>query len=120
MSELLGSGMARTSLEWQMFAHPRPGVTDTSAISHDQINNPGTINAIINLSQRPTFPGEVVSKWRKADSCGGEHDEDKCWCEPGRDGKCWIKSTRSDDATVVHVAAANPSSLMAIGSMAVL
>jgi hypothetical protein len=32
MSELLGSGMPRTSLEWQMFAHPRPGVTDTSAI----------------------------------------------------------------------------------------
>ena len=104
MSEILGSGMARTSLEWQMFAHPRPGVTDTSAISHDQINNPGTINAIINLSQRPTFPGEVVNKWRKADGCGGEHDEDKCWCEPGREGKCWMKSTRSDDATVVHVA----------------
>jgi len=104
MSELLGSGMARTSLEWQMFAHPRPGVTDTSAISHDQINNPGTINAIINLSQRATFPGELVSKWRKADTCGTERDEDKCWCEPGRDGKCWVKSARSDDVTVVHIA----------------
>jgi len=104
MSELLGSGMAKTSLEWQMFAHPRPGVTDTSAISHDQVNNPGTMNAIINLSQRATFPGEVVTKWRKATSCGAEKDEDKCWCEPGRDGKCWAKSTRSDDATEVHVA----------------
>jgi hypothetical protein len=104
MSELLGSGMARTSLEWQMFAHPRPGVTDTSAISHDQVNNPGTINAIINLSQRPTFPGELISKWRKVDTCGTERDEDKCWCEAGRDGKCWVKSARSDDTTVVHVA----------------
>jgi hypothetical protein len=103
MSELLGSGMARTSLEWQMFAHPRPGVTDTSAISHDQVNNPGTINAIINMSQRPTFPGEGINKWRKADACGAERDDDKCWCEPGRDGKCWVKSVRSDDTTVVRI-----------------
>ena len=103
MSELLGSGMAKTSIEWQMFTHARPGVTDTSAISHDQINNPGTINAIINLSQRPTFKGETITKWRKTDSCGVEKDEDKCWCEPGRDGKCWLKSTRTDDTTPVHL-----------------
>lgn len=100
MSELLGSGMPRTSIEWQMFAHARPGVTDTSAISHDQVNNPGTINAIINLAQRPVFSGEVITKWRKAGSCGAEKDEDKCWCEPGREGKCWVKSTRSDDKTL--------------------
>ncbi len=100
MSELLGSGMARTSLEWQMFAHPRPGVTDTSAISHDQINNPGTINAIINLSQRPLFKGEVITKWRKADACAKDASEDTCWCEPGRDGKCWLKSQRDDDTTL--------------------
>ena len=31
-----------------MFAHARPGTSDTSAIPHDQVNNPGTINAIIN------------------------------------------------------------------------
>jgi cytochrome c5 len=104
MSELLGSGMSRNSLEWQMFAHPRPGVTDTSAISNDQINNPGTINAIINLAQRDTFPGEVITKWRKVDSCSAEKDEDKCWCEPGYDNKCWLKSTRSDDKTPVRVA----------------
>jgi len=103
MSEVLGSGMPRTSLEWQMFAHPRPGVTDTSAISHDQINNPGTINAIINLSQRPTFPGEMIAKWRKVASCGAERDEEKCWCEPGRDGKCWQHSARNDDKTPVNI-----------------
>src|SRR6267143_1052679 len=84
MSELFGSGMARTSLEWQMFAHARPGVLDTSAIPHDQVNNPGTINAIINLSQRPTFTGEMINKWRKVDTCGAEKDDEKCWCEPGR------------------------------------
>ena len=100
MSELLGSGMPKTSIEWQMFTHARPGVTDTSAISHDQVNNPGTMNSIINLAQRPLFTGEVVTKWRKADTCGGEKDEDKCWCEPGRDNKCWVKSTKSDDKTL--------------------
>ena len=104
MSELLGSGMPRTSLEWQMFAHPRPGVTDTSAVSHDQVNNPGTINAIINLSQRATFKGEKITKWRKTQSCGVEKDEEVCWCEPGRDGKCWLRSARNDDKTPVHIA----------------
>ncbi len=103
MSELLGSGMPISSLEYQMFAHARPGVTDTSAISHDQINNPGTINALINVAQRPVFKGELVTKWRKTDSCAAEKDEDKCWCEPGRSGKCWQKSTRNDDTTVVHL-----------------
>jgi hypothetical protein len=45
----------------------------------------------------------VISKWRKAASCGAEKDEDKCWCEPGREGKCWLKSTREDDTTPVNL-----------------
>ena len=101
MSELLGSGMPKSALEWQMFAHARPGVTDTSAISHDQVNNPGTINALINVAQRPVFKGESVSKWRKVADCGAEKDEARCWCEPNRQGKCWQFSTRSDDVTPV-------------------
>ncbi len=104
MSELLGSGMHKSALEYQMFAHARPGVTDTSAISHDQVNNPGTINALINVAQRPVFKGEAVSKWRKVAECGAEKDEGKCWCEPGRQGKCWQFSTRSDDVTPVFLA----------------
>jgi len=103
MSELLGSGMPKSSLEYQMFAHARPGVTDTSAISHDQINNPGTINALINVAQRPVFKGESITKWRKASTCGTEKDEGKCWCEPGRSGKCWEMSTRDDDTTPVNL-----------------
>jgi hypothetical protein len=97
MGELLGSGMDKTSLEWQMFAHARPGVTDTSAISHDQVNNPGTINAIINLAQRPTFDGEQIVKWRKVASCAAGAPEETCWCEPGRDNKCWEKSAKKED-----------------------
>ncbi|MBS0353344.1 MAG: cytochrome c [Proteobacteria bacterium] len=103
MSELLGSGMPKSSLEFQMFAHARPGVTDTSAISHDQVNNPGTINALINVAQRPVFKGESITKWRKVGDCGVEKDESKCWCEPGRQGKCWQLSTRTDDTTTVHL-----------------
>ena len=103
MSELLGSGMSINSLEYQMFAHARPGVTDTSALANDQVNNPGTINALINVAQRPVFQGERVTKWRKVNHCGAEKDEDKCWCEPGRNGKCWQKSTREDDTTLIHL-----------------
>ncbi|MFC3551597.1 hypothetical protein ACFOLC_11315 [Lysobacter cavernae] len=99
ISEMLASGMPHDSLEYQMFAHARPGTSDTSAIPNDQINNPGTINAIINLHQRPTFSGEVVDKWRKVASC--KDGEAACWCEPGRDSKCWRKGTQQE--TVHHI-----------------
>jgi hypothetical protein len=99
ISEMLASGMPHDSLEYQMFAHARPGTSDTSAIPNDQINNPGTINAIINLHQRPTFAGESVDKWRKVSAC--KDGEAACWCEPGRDNKCWRKGTQQE--TVHHI-----------------
>ena len=101
ISEVMVSGMPSNTLEWQMFAHARPGSTDTSAIPTDQINNPGTINALINTAQRPTFANESVIKWRKTRSCEGESDETKCWCEPGRDNKCWKRSLGTE--TVHHI-----------------
>lgn len=104
MSEVLGSGLSRNSLEFQMFAHARPGVTDSSAVPNDQVNNPGTITPIINLSQRPVFPGRAIVKWRKASACAPGVAETACWCEPGRDGKCWERSERSDDKTTVRIA----------------
>ena len=48
MSEILGSGMPGATLEWQMFAHARPGTSTPRRSPTDQVNNPGTINAIIN------------------------------------------------------------------------
>ena len=39
LSEVMASGMPVNSLEWQVFAHARPGTTDTSAVPTDQINN---------------------------------------------------------------------------------
>jgi len=100
ISEIMVSGMSTNTLEWQMFAHARPGTTDTSAIPNDQVNNPGTINALINIPQRPTFEGEQVLKWRKTTSCEGK-PEAVCWCEPERDGKCWEKSLKPE--TVHHI-----------------
>jgi hypothetical protein len=101
IAEVLGSGMPHESLEYQVFAHSRPGTSDTSAVPTDQVNNPGTMNAIINLARRPVFDGEVINKWRKVAACEKSAPETSCWCEPGRDGKCWQKSTKTE--TVHHI-----------------
>ncbi|MBI4756866.1 MAG: cytochrome c [Betaproteobacteria bacterium] len=101
VSEIMVSGMPANTLEWQMFAHARPGTSDTSAIPTDQVNNPGTINALINTARRPVFAGEAVLKWRKVASCGDVKDETRCWCEPGRGNKCWQRSLEKE--TVHHI-----------------
>ena len=101
MSEIMVSGMPPDSVEWQVFTHARPGTSDTSAVPTDQINNTGTMNALINIKQRPTFSNESVNKWRKAQSCSPGEDEQVCWCEPGREHKCWRKSLQVE--TVHHV-----------------
>lgn len=113
ISEILGSGMSRNTLEFQVFAHARPGTSDTSAVPTDQINNPGTINAIINTSQRPTFANEVVAKWRKVSDCATSAPKDQCWCEPGRNGKCWQRSTRTE-ASVHHILKGGEDSIGAL------
>ncbi|HEX6573029.1 MAG TPA: hypothetical protein VF055_13475 [Steroidobacteraceae bacterium] len=104
VSEILTSGMPGTTLEVQMFSYTRPGTTDTSAIPSDQVYNPGTMNAIINTSVRPVFAEEQVVKWRKVSSCetpGGKPQASSCWCEPGRDGKCWQRALQAE--SVHHI-----------------
>jgi hypothetical protein len=101
ISEIMIGGMPYASLEYQVFAHSRPGTTDTSAVPTDQVNNAGTMNAIINILQRPTFPNEQIVKWRKTSACGKDEPETTCWCEPGREGKCWQKSLKAE--TVHHI-----------------
>lgn len=76
VSKLMANGMKEDSLETQLFTHTRPGVVDTSAVPHDFINNPGTINAIINLPSRPLFD-ETVSRWVEVSSCN-ESDVKNC------------------------------------------
>lgn len=98
-SEIMASGMPTDSPEWQLFTHARPGTVDTSAVPNDQVHNPGTMNAIINLKQRPTFPDEVVLKWRRTASCPAGASDESCWCEPGKAGKCFAKSAQK---TEVH------------------
>ncbi|MCB1938767.1 MAG: cytochrome c [Rhodocyclaceae bacterium] len=111
ISEIMVSGMSTNTLEWQMFAHARPGTSDTSAIPNDQVNNPGTINALINIPQRPVFANEQVLKWHKVASCGSK-PEAICWCEPERDGKCWEKSIKRE--TVHHILKGGEDSIGAL------
>ena len=53
VSNMLGSGMSPRHSEWQLIAHARPGIVDTSALPMDLASNPGTMNAIINVAKRP-------------------------------------------------------------------
>ena len=91
ISEILASGMPQSSVEFQIVARSRPGTVDTSAIPNDTVTNPGTMNAIINFGMRPLHDADVV-RWHKVSSCPASDDradERTCWCEPGKDGKCW-------------------------------
>ncbi len=95
VSNMLGSGMPETRLEWQLVARARPGVVDTSALPMDQVSNPGTMNALINIGKRPVHEHSIL-KWRKAASCAAESDPAACWCEPGKPGKCWERSLQTE------------------------
>lgn len=111
ISEILASGMSPSSIEWQTFAHARPGTVDTSGVPNDSVSNPGTMNPIMNLARRPTFE-EEVTKWRPVTSCAAGMDERTCWCEPGRDGKCWERSTKTEP--VLHILKGTEDSIGAL------
>lgn len=115
VSEIMVSGMHHDSLEWQVFTHARPGTSDTSAVPTDQINNAGTMNALINIPQRPTFPDTQVIAWRKADTCAAGVKESECWCEPGKPGKCWQRSLKAE--TVHHILKGGEDSIGALGAI---
>lgn len=110
ISEILTSGMGGTTLEAQLLGHARPGTSDTSAIASDQVHNPGSTNAIIHTQVRPTFDNEQVMRWRKVASC--EVANLRCWCEPGRDGKCWQREKAV--ATVHHLLKGGEDSIGAL------
>ena len=107
----MASGMSRNSLEWQIFAHARPGTVDTSAVPNDQVSNPGTMNPLINLARRPTF-AEQVTKWRPVTACAAGADERTCWCEPGRTDKCWQRSQQTEQ--VHHILKGGEDSIGAL------
>ncbi|MFP5504642.1 MAG: cytochrome c [Gammaproteobacteria bacterium] len=115
VSEVLISGMPHDDLLWQIFAHARPGTSDTSAIPNDQVNNAGTINALINTAQRPTFAGERVNRWRKVAACASGAPETTCWCEPGKAGKCWERGVKEE--TVHHILKGGGDSIGALGAI---
>lgn len=95
VSNILGSGFSQHALEWQLIARARPGIVDTSALPMDYVSNPGTMNAIINFSQRPKFEHDVL-KWRKVAVCAPGAAAESCWCEPDKPGKCWERSEKKE------------------------
>jgi hypothetical protein len=115
ISEILISGMPHDDLLWQVFSHARPGTSDTSAVPNDQVNNAGTMNALINTAQRPTFAGEKVNRWRMTASCEAGAKESACWCEPGKPGKCWEKGLKAE--TVHHILKGGEDSIGALGAI---
>src|SRR3546814_17886347 len=56
ISELLASGMPPASLEEQVFAHARPGPSDTLANPNAQVKNHGKTNTNHNFTHRPKPP----------------------------------------------------------------
>jgi hypothetical protein len=95
ISNVLGSGFGPHDLEWQLIARARPGIVDTSALPMDYASNPGTMNAIINFARRPLHE-HTIMKWRRVAQCDPGAAIDACWCEPGKDKKCWQRSTKTE------------------------
>jgi hypothetical protein len=110
ISEILTSGMPSTTLEAQVFARARPGTSDTSAIATDQVHNPGSTNAIIHTQVRPMFDNEQITRWRKVTVCSAVDPD--CWCEPGRESKCWQRGVTT--ATVHHLLKGGEDSIGAL------
>lgn len=103
ITAIMSSGEATNSPLFRIFNYVRSGTVDTSAFPHDFNGNPGTPNAIINLNKRPVFPDEELTKWFKTDHCASGADEKTCWCETGRNNKCWERRTKkSTDSMDPH------------------
>ncbi len=115
ISEIIVSGMHHDTLEWQVFAHARPGTSDTSAIPTDQINNAGTINALVNTAHRPVHPDTKILRWHKTAACVAGTNERECWCEPSKPGKCWQRSLKTE--SVQHILKGGEDSTGALGAI---
>ena len=106
ISQIFASGFAKNSLEYQTFAHSRPGTVDTSVFPNDQIHNPGTMNPIMNLGKRPVF-NELVETWRRTQTCtdtsrpSAVMGQPRLACTCNESGtRCYEKSKHMD--TVFH------------------
>ncbi|MGK2913724.1 MAG: hypothetical protein ACSLE5_04580 [Porticoccaceae bacterium] len=115
ISEIIVSGMPANTLEWQVFAHARPGTSDTSAIPTDQVNNSGTINALTNSAQRPVHADTHVLRWHKTDTCAVGANPRECWCEPDKPGKCWQRKLETE--TVHNILKGGEDSTGALGAI---
>jgi hypothetical protein len=87
----------KANVLFQMAGHVRAGVVDTSAVTQDMVNNPGTPNAIINLGKRPGLEDrqedsafkEHIYKWEKSPAENGCPAEDKRVGTCDANGSCF-------------------------------
>jgi hypothetical protein len=99
-AQIFGSGFAQHSIQWQMLTNARPGTVDTSAVPNDQVNNPGTMNAIINFDKRPQYT-ELVDTWRPAPAgCPANSDPNVCTCNV-TNTRCYERSTKPEP--ILHI-----------------
>ncbi|MBS1985302.1 MAG: hypothetical protein JST16_14130 [Bdellovibrionales bacterium] len=106
MGSMLGSGAYTHAVEFQLYKHERPGAVDTSAVPEDQVQNPGTMNAIFNLPKRPRF-NETVNRWRRIPGCVAAAGEDP--------NKCWKKSAETE--SVFHILKGGEDTVGAAGAV---
>lgn len=116
ISEIIGSGMPKSSVEWQLFTHTRPGTVDTSALPTDNINNPGSVNPVFNVNARPQFKDKLVKRWRDIDSCDGKKDED-CFCLKNSTKRCYYQNPKGEKETVFHILKGGEDDIGPIGAV---
>lgn len=94
-SAILSSGARPNAIEKQLFIHARAGALDTSAVPNDVVNNPGTINALINIPQRPRSE-HIVTRWNRVESCSGANCQTVSYTDTEEKpfSQSWKKSTQ--------------------------
>ncbi len=93
-----------------MFAHARPGTSDTSAMPTDQIESRDD-QRHHQFSQRPMFKDEDVGKWRKVDACPAARGRTSAGANRTR-GKVLARSRQKE--TVHHILKGGEDSIGAL------
>ena len=87
-----------------------PGTVDTSAVAERQVSNPGHDERHHQLRQRRPTSARASPSGARPTSCAAGADADNCWCEPGRDNKCWLRGDADRDRSPTSSRAARTAS----------
>ncbi len=115
-SEIMASGMATDSPEWQIFTHARPGTVDTSAVPERPGAQPGHHERDLQHERRARpSPTRRSPKWRKAASLRRRRARrHRAGASPGETGKCWKRSVQKE--AVHHILKGGEDSIGLDGS----